>query len=683
MQGSSYFFSNVNYEDNEKCEKIYFESQKWAKKNETITYLLKKPLSKDIYGYTYESGLILLIPEHNIILINLNNDMEDNFELFCEDVLEDVSYLSTRYNYIERLGRPREWKDKCFVKIDVNKIIDFGLAHVLESNLKTSYNEKRNVDLLISLITENINDIKKIGMEDPSTRLEKIKQNIVLFDGDQTKFIHEETARKITRIQGLAGTGKTELLLHKLRKLYIEDSTTKIVFTCHNRVLEDTLKKRTPEFFDFMKVDEQIKWGERLWVMRSWGSGRDRNSGVYSYICNHYEIPYKPFTYGTSFNTICEEALLCLENIDEFKPCFDYILIDESQDFGEEFFKLCEKVTSKKIYIAGDIFQNVFDMNILQNVRPDYILNKCYRTDSRTLMFAHALGMGLFRDMPLRWLSDEEWNACGYNIQKTTTEEKTIYTLSRESVRRFENVEIEKKSMDLLIACDFSITGYIEKIVQSIDQIIEEFPDVKPDDIGIVFEQNQQNLKLSKHLAEKIGEKYGWMVNFAFDNKEKIERTLFISNNNHVKGLEFPFIICFTTNNLNENIRNRNVFYMMLTRSFIKSVLILPNGNLEEIERLKDGLEKINLYEKLIIKEPSDEEQEIIKEQIINLETREKTFDDVLESIFKVLNYTSRERQILAQAIFKIFENSYLGNEDRIKKFIEDNADIYLKDDDK
>lgn len=684
MQTTSYFFSNTNYEESEELKRVYYKSKKWAEENQTITYLLKKPLSSDIYGYDYEDGVILLIPEHNIMFINLNSAMEEEFKLFCTDVLDDVSYLSTRYDYIKRLGRLREWKDKYFVKLSFNEMMDSEFDHMLENNSKTEYNEKRNVDLLISLITENINDIKRIGMEDPSTRLEKIKQNIILFDGDQTKFIHEETGRKVTRIQGLAGTGKTELLLHKLRKLYIEDSDTKIVFTCHNRVLEDTLKKRTPEFFDFMKVDEQIKWEERLWVMRSWGSGRDRNSGVYSYICNHYSIPYKSFTFGTSFNTICKEALQDLENIDvdEFKPCFDYLLIDESQDFGEEFFELCEKVTSKKIYIAGDIFQNVFDMNILQNVKPDYILNKCYRTDSRTLMFAHALGMGLFRDIPLRWLSDEEWNACGYNIYKESGIDKTIYTLSRELVRRFEDVEIENDSVDLLVPSDFSVQGYIDKIVQSIDLIIEEFPDVKPDDIGIIFEQNQKNLTLSKHLAVEVMGKYDWEINFAYDNKEKIENTLFISNNNHVKGLEFPFVICFTTSNLSEDIRKRNMFYMMLTRSFIKSVLILPNDNLEEFEKLKNGLNKINSLRRLTVREPSDKEKEKINEQIINLEAREKTFDDVLESIFKNFDYTERERKILAHAIFKNFENSYLDNEDRIKKFIIDNEDIYLKDDD-
>lgn len=682
MEDRSYFFSNIDFKETPKIKELHKNVEKWAEENQMITYLLKKPLSEEVYNYDYKEGVILLVPEHNVIFINLNSISKEEFEIYIDDVIDDINYLSMRYEYIKRLGRPRKWKDEFFSKYDVEAVLDKSIDKILKENEKIEYREKRNADLLISLITENINDIKKIGMEDPSTRLEKIKKNIILFDGKQTNFIHEEKSQKITRIQGLAGTGKTELLLHKLRKLYIEDDNTKIVFTCHNRVLEDTLKKRTPKFFDFMKVDEQIKWDERLWVMRSWGSRMDKNSGVYSYICNYYNIPFRQFTYGISFNEVCTEALEYLQkiNTEDFNPCFDYILIDESQDFGEVFFELCKKVTSKKIYIAGDIFQNVFDMNIIQEVTPDYILNKCYRTDSRTLMFAHALGMGLFRDLPLRWLNDDEWTACGYNIDKEIDFNKKNYVLTRNLVRRFEDNEIGKESMCLVIPDEYTAKSFIDKIIQSIDEILDEFPDAKPEDIGIIFEQNENNMKLSKHLGIRIMEKYNWQINFAYDNKEKRDNTLFISNNNHVKGLEFPFVICFTTIDLDDNIKRRNIFYMMLTRSFIKSFLLIPGRNTKEVKKLESGLDIINSHRKLIFEELDPEQQKEINDRIINLDQTGKTFDDVLTSVFKEFKYSEKEKQILAKAIFKNFENAYLGKEERIKRFIKENKDIFLKD---
>lgn len=44
---------------------------------------------------------------------------------------------------------------------------------------------------------------------------------------------------------------------------------------------------------------------------------------------------------------------------EDFEYAFDYILIDERQDFPDVFFTLCEKVAKKKVYIAGNIFQDI------------------------------------------------------------------------------------------------------------------------------------------------------------------------------------------------------------------------------------------------------------------------------------------------------------------------------------
>ncbi len=58
-------------------------------------------------------------------------------------------------------------------------------------------------------------------MEEPETLLEKVKNKILLFDGEQSRFLYKKIDKKVVSIQGLSGTGKTELLLHKLKELYI------------------------------------------------------------------------------------------------------------------------------------------------------------------------------------------------------------------------------------------------------------------------------------------------------------------------------------------------------------------------------------------------------------------------------------------------------------------------------
>lgn len=54
--------------------------------------------------------------------------------------------------------------------------------------------------------------------------------------------------------------------------------------------------------------------------------------------------------------------------------------------------------------------------------------------------------------------------------------------------------------------------------------------------------------KLASNLQSLIKEKYNQTVNIGYETKEKKKGTLFISNRNNVKGLEFPFVICIMQN---------------------------------------------------------------------------------------------------------------------------------------
>ncbi|MCC8447973.1 AAA family ATPase, partial [Xanthomonas translucens] len=308
---------------------------------------------------------------------------------------------------------------------------------------------------LISLVTGSINDIDKVTVEIPANVLDRVKKKILLFDGDQTRFIYERSEKSPIRIQGLSGTGKTELLLHKLKETYVENSESRIVFTCHNRILAEHMRRRIPDFFNFMKVEQQIAWEERLWCVHAWGSSGAPNSGAYRKICAFYKIPFSTYHPGITFDWVCKTAIEQIKSLPTQGFAFDYMFVDESQDFPDSFFELCELVTSGAVHIAGDIFQSIFDENIVDHIEPDYLLSKCYRTDPRTLMFAHALGMGLFETPKLRWLDDREWAACGYIIDHDVP--NGVYRLSREPLRRFEDIESANfKSMDLLeIGGDF------------------------------------------------------------------------------------------------------------------------------------------------------------------------------------------------------------------------------------
>lgn len=651
----SFFYSQV---EKKEINSLFFQKlEEYAIKKSQQTYVITNPLGERKYEYDYKEALVLLLPNHKIILLDFGED-EEEFEDYTYEFVEDLGYISDKYDYREVLGRPRKWKKDFIATEKYNDIKDLEISEFLAKHKLQTTELKRNGEFLISLLTGSINDVDRIKGGIPDTLLDKIKKKIILFDGDQTRFIYQEPFQSRITIQGLAGTGKTELLLHKLKDLYTQSQDSKIAFTCHNKILSKSLKSRIPNFFDFMKVDEQIKWNERLWCMNTWGSRTDRNSGLYSYICNYYNITFQRYSYHTTFESVCRDALDKILELEDFKPCFDYILIDESQDFSEAFFKLCEKVTKKTVYVAGDIFQNVFDNEIISSVAPDFLLNKCYRTDPKTLMFAHGIGMGLF-EKKLRWLNDKEWEACGYFIEK----ENNIYNLRRHPLRRFE--DLTEESNDSVQLISLNKNQYANKIINIIDEIIEANPTVQPDDIGVMFlENSKNNYLLADTLEVLIKEKFNWDINKGYESKTRLKKTLFISNKNNVKGLEFPFVICIVQDKVTRSFQDRNSIYMMLTRSFLKSYFLLSKeGNEDLIPKLEKGIRDINHNNYLLVEKPSLDEEEKLRNAIITQNKLIKSHKELVEEIMDEIGVEKPLRARLHNMVNAIIEDDF----DRIK----------------
>ena len=659
---SSYFF--IHAEKNSNNADLIDSLEKYAEDNKTLIYVLNKPLTDQKYNYSYNDAIIVLSPKHKVFIINsLLNGSGELFEDFVEDVLEDVGSISDKYLYKEVIGRPRQWRKKLVnERLTIKEIKDIN--DLFESNKLIDSRDIKDLDLLISLFIGSINDIDRVKDNVPVTLLDQVKQKIQLFDADQTRFIYEEIPKKRIVIQGLSGTGKTELLLHKLKDLYINHIGSKIYFTCHNKILADSLKKRIPEFFNFMKVEQQIEWNERLWCTNAWGGSRDVNSGAYRFICAFYQIPFYSYSPQMSFSKAC--ALAFDDIREKYKDAvlpyaFNYMFIDENQDFDENFFKLCELVTEKNIYIAGDIFQSIFDDCFSDTIEPDFLLGKCYRTDPKTLMFAHALGMGLFETEKLRWLEKKEWEDCGYNVQV----ENGKYILSREPLRRFEDLEDDFESLKIIEVQE----NYSDTIIGIIRDIKAANETLLPEDIGIIFLDSGNDIySLANILEFKIENEFGWTVNKAYETKEKIKDQVFISNKNNVKGLEFPFIIC-VTRAIKNNSMYRNSIYTMLTRSFIKSYLVISSKeNSGLTNEMKAGLHEIILNKRMIINEPSAQEKELIRTRF-KYQLKQQSLYDRLIKIFENLNVDKKyynKIMEMAQNV-DLADQDYSGLEDFVK----------------
>ena len=576
------------------------------KTNEPV-YVLSAPLTEKKYNSNYKDGLLILSPHRKILFVSLNNKKEsDDFHDFVDDTLEDLGSISDRYDFKSRLTK----------EVNYDEISDFDAAYGQDEIIISNIKDVRDLGIIVSLFIGSINSAKKVGLEVPTNNLDMVKYKIQLFDGDQTRFVYDDppTTTKLIRIQGLSGTGKTELLLHKLKDVYIAEPEARIAFACYSRVLADSLKKRIPEFFDFMSTQRQID-PEKLLCFRAWGSQSDAISGFYRYVCHFYNIPFCNYKSVGSFDAACKNAISeikALGNLDDkHRWAFQYTFLDESQDFSQSMFDLCELVTEKRVYAAGDVFQNIYTTpDDKVNMEANYLLSNCYRTDPRTFMVAQSLGMGLLEPSKITWLSDDGWKACGYQIEKRNAGKE--YVLTRQPISRFGEKDLDDKCFSI-----FKSSDEVEAIINIIGKLQHEFPNLTADDVGVILLDSDKYIyNVVPRIRALVFSNFGWESNVVYETKEKIKGQLYISNYRNVKGLEFPFVIC-CTKGLKRDFSYRNRLYTMITRSFLRTYMIVDDSTDNGLTtQILSGIANIIKDSNIITTVPSEEERQQMTESI-------------------------------------------------------------------
>ena len=216
---------------------------------------------------------------------------------------------------------------------------------------------------------------------------------------------------------------------------------------------------------------------------------------------------------------------------------------------------------------------------------------------------------------------------------------------------------------------------YFGKIIETISKIQEQNPTVEAEDIGIMFlENNNVNYTLAKQLQIAIKEKFGWDVNIGYETKEKVKDTLFISNKNNVKGLEFPFVICFMQGHLTANLQTRNAIYMMLTRSFITSYFILPDDEMESVKYIMQGVRLVNKDGYLHVKEPSEEEKRDLNNAIIKHTGIHQSQREIVEEILDEIGIPKKQRDKFHRLITLMAQDEF--DKDRLYEIIQTNYNM-------
>jgi superfamily I DNA and RNA helicase len=250
------------------------------------------------------------------------------------------------------------------------------------------------------------------------------------------------------RIRGLAGSGKTVVLALKAAYLHVKRPDWDIAITFNSRALYQQFESLLTRFV-YSQVNDEPDW-TKLHIMHSWGDSS--KPGIYSRIVHEIGSPYRDFssasrkwTYATAFTGACQEALDALG--DRELDLFDMVLIDEAQDLPSPFFKLVYQITKdpKRIIWAYDDLQNLGDTQLpspkdlfgvdkkgdalvtLKNKedypQEDIVLPRCYRTPPESLVVAHGLGFGIYREPVVQMFPQPKiWERLGYKVKDGSLE---------------------------------------------------------------------------------------------------------------------------------------------------------------------------------------------------------------------------------------------------------------------
>ena len=390
-----------------------------------------------------------------------------------------------------------------------------------------------------------------------------------------------------------------------------------------------------------MKISDRSEIDNRVKVMSSWGSLYQPNSGFYRYICEEYNLDF--INYRDSgvqgFDGVCKiaiEQLRKLQDLGEFKPCFGYVLVDEAQDFSDSFFELCQMVTSDQVIIASDIFQTIFSSQSQLIQQPDFTLNKVYRTDPKNFMFSQFLGFGIKDNPMIKWLDDDSWRASGYTFSKENITNSIYYRFSREPINRFNDVD-NSSIVPTELFLETDNTEILNRVKNILLDIKSKFPNVEAGDIGIVFLSHKNTgYELANMISSMIIEDFDWETQKIYEGPNRVRRKnkVFISNQNNIKGLEFSFLIGIVLDKITDNVEIRNTVYMMMTRSFLTSFLILGSSNSQVYFTYKPLLDEILETGEVRVKEPSPDE--VIKEEVLKVMVEGTlTFEQKVEQVLK------------------------------------------------
>ena len=424
----------------------------------------EEKLSPTVCIFSKQYGIINII-----VSTNINKDeIKDTINL--ADRIDQIFYSRFIQNDSPLLKRGRELSFNFKTVVLFNNIIAeekrVGNIDVI-NNISNLVNllEKQDIndELYKTILAEIENSNATIKHEKREVKqentkadiLNKIEQEIATLDSRQSQAAYTDITGP-QRIRGLAGSGKTILLCMKAAYLHFKYPEKKILYTFYTKSLYDYIELLITRFYKKIGNGMPPDFKDGIHIRHSWGGATQ--TGVYTDACANNKVQplsFNDIPVANKFDYACNDLLQCLNG--NVNKEYDYVIIDEAQDFSKSFFWLCrEIVKNDNIIWAYDVCQNIFDVNIRDTIRlfenkyrregidlvklnqktpdisNDIILEKCYRNPYEILVIAHALGFGIYNDELIQCFEDKlSWEEMGYVVEKGECIEGEKMVISR------------------------------------------------------------------------------------------------------------------------------------------------------------------------------------------------------------------------------------------------------------
>lgn len=651
------------------------------------------PIFKDFDGDILISQLLVVSKNHGILAISFDNSESIDILEKQENLITDIEQLhSIIFSRLLRNKSLRQSKTELIFPItsfifnsnlkedtEIDEITCISNFGSLETFLKSLETTKIGTDVYSELIATiegakgllkakerpNIDESKVKGIT--ATAIEK---EINSFDEFQKKaFINEIIGPE--RVRGLAGSGKTVVLALKAAITHLRNPEANIVYTFYTKSLYQHIQRLITRFY--RQYDDKDPDWEKLKIVHAWGSST--NNGIYYEACERNQIPFLSFSQASSKNPVNPFDYACKEILSapKIETIYDYIFIDEGQDFPESFIKLCLRLCNNgRIVWAYDELQTIFqaktpgietvlDGTTYKGLEEDIILYKCYRNPREVLVTAHAVGFGIYGDKIVQMLDEKDyWQDIGYKIVKGDFKEGEQIVIERPKENSLETISNHFKKEEIVRVNTYK--DYSGEVHQCVKNILEDLNlGLLPDDILVVVVDDRNAKKYLNDIQSLLAHAKVKSNNIHADKFSikdfSIEGHVTLSTIHKAKGNEAYSVHVLGTDSLyslEPTIRERNLMFTAITRTKgWVSISGIGDAALKWELEIKKALEKCPNIE---FKYPSKKELSIMKRDIQEKATRKSKQAKILDELLSEMS-PEEIKQFLAQREVKKKDN--------------------------